>query len=268
MLVDTPIGSYMLGVIHGDGHVSQRSVSITVDRKTPEYSEKLKSAWIELGYSPKSYLDSSGNSKIEVHSIALATELRKFKKVDRWMFPHMPSDCCQYLAGLIDTDGWVSKPESKHNRINITQKSGDKLPNIRCVLDEIGFNHIDIITRNNNMIRGKPYPIDVIWWTNQDDVLLFAKTIPLKHEYKARRLEQCVEGINRIRSENKSYHVLRILRINNGATIPMICSETGFSRYDVLHILNALRRQSRVTRNDPDIDSLTWNWVDTNRGDK
>lgn len=264
MFVNSETGSYLLGAIHGDGHISKRSVEIAVSGKAAWYADMLIELWQGINYDPHWYRDKRDVIRVAVHSSALAAEMRAFKGVDRWSFPQTPSFPSAYLAGLVDTDGFVSAPRTGH-RVNIVQKAADKLPNIRPILDRLGFQHISILRKNSNKVRGKVYPVDEVWWNTQDDVLQFASIVTLKHKAKAERLDCCVEYIKELRNNNKSYHVAKFLRENDGATIPDICGALNFDRADVLHALNRMRRQSRVTRNDPPIDSLVWKWVDTNR---
>ena len=259
-------GCYLLGVVHGDGHVSERSVAIAVDGRLPEYAEILSSLWQELGFSAKTYTTKRGVLSVQVHSKELADTLRLFKTVDHWAFPGLPVYPCDYIAGLVDTDGHVGRGTSGDRRaISITQKSGDKLPRIRPILDAAGFQHVPIVTRANHKVRGEPYPVDEIWWRSREDVIQFANSIPLRHPPKAERIKKCVELISHLQRKAKDEHRVRILhflREHGGATLPEIAEAVGLSRKQTLLALNGLRRFANVHRNDPPIDSLVWTATD------
>lgn len=257
----TKAGSYLLGAIHGDGHVSQRSVSIAIDGKVSEYADSVQHSFYQLGIETKRYITNRGLIQIAYHNKDFADMMRQFKRVDEWNFPLYPEYPLEYLAGLIDTDGYVSKPDSKL-AVNITQKAGDKLPKIRPILDAADFQHIKVVRRNSRKVGNEPYYVDVVWWRSREDVYRLGCILNLRYPRKKTRLESNRKHAHELMVNDKTRSIMAFLRNYGDATLPKICDALGLERTEALQALNHLRRFGGVKRNDPPVDDLLWSWND------
>jgi hypothetical protein len=175
--------SYMLGVVHGDGHVAKRSIEIAVGYKDTDYAEVLTSLWEDLGFSPKVYRPRSA-LKIAVHSIAVAAEFRVFKSGGLWSWPDV-LDARQYLAGVFDTDGSVSIPA--HKAISIGLKRSGNLLGIAPLLAGIGVREVRV-TEGETTFKGAKYAIETIKLSGMDRIVAFTDAITLRNPRKRERL--------------------------------------------------------------------------------
>lgn len=186
-----PNWSYILGVIHGDGNVSKRSVSVSVSHKSPEYVRTISLIWKKLGYNPKIYNKRSCVC-IDVHSKELAECIKKYKDNGVW---HMPKniDKFQWLSGIYDTDGCVSDPLKKR-AINITLKRTGNIKHVVAALSKCGI-RVKAYNRTSKYL-GRDYEIEVANITSLDGIIKFNEKISLRHRKKSARLKQAVKYAN------------------------------------------------------------------------
>jgi hypothetical protein len=188
--------SYLLGVIHGDGNVSDRSIRICVGNKDADFADMIMSTWTALGFNPKLYHRRTALS-VEVHDIALTNAIRKFKAGGKWSVPE-DFDKGEWLAGVFDTDGCVSLTKSKCAVILGLKRSGNLLL-VKSALSDVGIGNVNI--RNCvSKFHGKPYPIEVLGLTSFDKIRKFSETVPLRHPRKKIRLNETLAHIIRAQS--------------------------------------------------------------------
>lgn len=177
--------AYMLGVIHGDGSISTRSVRISVGYKDQAYGDVLAETWERLGYAPKVYRPRSALA-IDVHSKALRDALAPYKANGIWQWPDGLNQP-EYLAGVFDTDGYASLSAGK-KQIGITLKRSGNLARLAEVLRGLGIP--DVEARDEvSAYGGKPYEIETIRITDAARIVQLARLLKLRNERKAQMLE-------------------------------------------------------------------------------
>lgn len=179
----TPDSAYLLGVIHGDGHLGNRSIEISVGYKDQEYADIMTQLLISLGFRPKVYRQRSA-LRIDVHSVALRRELGPLKIKGTWSWPE-DLNIPHYIAGVFDTDGYVGVAQTK--RIGITLKRSGNLARLAQYLSAAGvgeFRARDTVSS----FKGKLYETETITICGMDRVLRFISTVTLRNP---RKLERC-----------------------------------------------------------------------------
>lgn len=178
-----PRWSYLLGVVHGDGHVAPRSISIAVSYKEPGYVGVLTELFGDLGFSPKLYRART-TYKVEVHSRALAQQLALTKSAGVWT---IPSDVCPaaYFAGVIDTDGHLTKAPQR--QVVICVKRSGNLERLVLCLSRVGLRCNPVRPRIARYC-GQPYEVEETRWSGADQIEWIAGRCVLRHQRKADRL--------------------------------------------------------------------------------
>lgn len=187
--------SYLLGVIHGDGHLSNRSIQISVGYKDQEYADILIDIFKSLGYLPK-VVRARSALRIDINNKALTDVFRQYKNDGKWRLP-IELDFEYYISGVFDTDGCVANPSNKF--ISIILKRSGNLYIIKDILTKKGIRDINVkerITRFN----GKPYEIEDIKITGMDRILEMNNILHLRHPKKVQRLKEMVAIILEIQS--------------------------------------------------------------------
>jgi hypothetical protein len=190
-----PNWSYLLGVIHGDGHIAKRSISISVSYKEPGYAELLCELWRTLGFEPKTYRPRSA-LRVDVHDAALAKVLLQTKCSGRWAIP-LEVDIGHYFAGVIDTDGHATKPPKR--AVVITLKQSGNLLKLCARLESAGLRCLPVRERVSNF-NGLPYDIEEASWTAMDQIEWIGRNVPLRHPRKRARLQEMQSEIAVVRS--------------------------------------------------------------------
>jgi hypothetical protein len=187
--------AYLLGVIHGDGHVATRSISISVSYKEPEYAAQLIGLLEAQGFSPKTYRPRSA-LRIDVHNSVLTESLRRTKARGLWTIPADIS-ISDYLAGVIDTDGHVTKAPAR--AIVITLKRSGNLGRLSERLLHSGLRMPEVKDRQTSF-DGKPYLIEELKWSAMDQMEWMVANVRLRHPRKAWRLAAIGAEIAAIRA--------------------------------------------------------------------
>lgn len=187
--------SYFLGVVHGDGHVAKRSISISVSYREPEYLAELIGLVGRLGYEHKLYRPRTAY-RLDIHNAALANQLRLTKSRGIWSIPD-DIQIGSYLAGLIDTDGHLTK--SPQRQVVITLKRSGNLERLVQRLAGTGLRSNPVKNKTTNF-KGTPYEIEEIRWAGSDQIEWFARNCTLLHPRKSRRLAAMMAEIEAIRS--------------------------------------------------------------------
>ena len=188
--------SYMLGVIHGDGHVAKRSVEIAVSYKEAAYADTLVAMWKGLGFQPKVYRPRSA-LRINVHSAALADDLRETKLRGLWTIPQ-DVRVGDYFAGIIDTDGHATKPPQR--QVVVTLKRSGNLHRLCDKLVGAGLRCNPVKERTSSYL-GRPYEIEELRWSGGDQIKWIATNCPLRHPRKADRLLSMQEEVLAIKAD-------------------------------------------------------------------
>jgi hypothetical protein len=179
----SPDWSYLLGVIHGDGHIGTREVQIAVGYRDAEYAHILVALLRKMGFRPHIYRGHTCLT-VTVCNVVLTRVMSRWKQHGRWRWPD-GLDPLPYIAGVIDTDGCVSK--APNNVIVVTLKRSGNLRRFAEILREAGVRDVHV----SNLVskwRGKPYPIEKLQLSGGDRILWASKHIPLRHPFKKKRL--------------------------------------------------------------------------------
>lgn len=175
--------AYLLGVVHGDGNVRPDCVRVTADSKEDGWIDVLKQAFVAVGVAPRIYTHRS-RTYVSANSTALAAEFSKFKHYPSlgrsvWALPPR-LDLAEWVAGLIDTDGHVSR-----YRVSLTQRGVRHLRYVRSALQELGI--------HSRIWEWRPgYP--VLRVQGREHLAAFCSTVRLRHPRKVTWLHERVAG--------------------------------------------------------------------------
>lgn len=187
-----PDWAYLLGVVHGDGHISKRSVSVSVSYKDQDYADVLISLFHRLGLSPKVYRPRSA-LRIDLHSVVIRNAFSKFKAHGKWSWPD-DLRWGDYLAGVIDTDGCVTLNKS----IIIILKRNGNLPRLAVEINKLGVRAVRA-RQTTATFNGAVYETETISITGMDRVEALCRGVCLRHPRKTKRLVDMLAQIKVIR---------------------------------------------------------------------
>lgn len=191
--------SYLLGVIHGDGYVGNRSIQISVGYKDKEYKDFLCNMITKVGYNPK-VVNQKSAYRIDINSTKLTKEIAPYKSKSLWNIPG-ELDFGEYISGVFDTDGCVSLPKKSGGKfVVITLKQSGNLNIVADIFKSWGMQNIKVNNRNSKF-NGLVYPIEEIKLSSAHNIKLFYQNTSLKHLKKKNRLEDMVKMI--LDRENK-----------------------------------------------------------------
>lgn len=233
--------SYLLGVVHGDGHVSKRSIEVTVGYRDAQYASVLVDLWTRLGYSPKTYRGRTA-LRIDVHSRALRDLFAAFKSRGRWALP-VQFDAASYIAGVVDTDGCVAKPESKH--ISILLKRSGNLRRIVPALVSLGI-RTPKVCESVSTYKGRAYEIESIKLSGMDRVVAFSNAVTLRNPRKAARLAEMRVLVDSILAEVPLWRRVGLWLQEEPRTWEEIAAQFSLTKRQVDSVLDSLRRQVTV----------------------
>jgi hypothetical protein len=177
--------SYMLGVVHGDGHISDRSVSVSVGYKDQGYADVLTELWKELGFQPKVYRPRSA-LRIDVHSKKLRDQFAVFKRKGIWSWPES-LNVSEYLSGVFDTDGYSSITGGK-KQIGVTLKRSGNLNHLISLLESVGINGL-MVKNEISKFKGIDYETESIRITDSVRISRLASILELRNQRKAKMLD-------------------------------------------------------------------------------
>lgn len=247
-----PDWAYLLGVIHGDGHISKRTIEISVGHNASFYADTLIALITELGFSSCLY-DKKSCIRIDINSQKLANDFRKFKNNGIWSIP-VNINKPHYLAGIIDTDGCVSNVFSKQKKmaVIISLKKSGNLLKVGELLTDIGFRDIHVNYRNAKY-KNAEYPIETIALTGEDRMRLFYKKIQLRHKLKKDKMETIIQDYDANKSLSRI--IAEQLKITP-LSIPEIMTKYNLNKRQADSILQNLRNQYKI-QTIPPIPSYT-----------
>lgn len=185
-----PDWSYLLGVVHGDGTISARSVIVCVGYKDPDYANLIVELWHNLGFKPKIYRKRSAMS-IEVHSRALRDQFALYKRPGLWTLPER-FDAGQWVSGIFDTDGTVtSTPKCA---IIISLRRSGNLNLVRDALEGFGIGPVRVI-EGVSKFNGRPYEIETVRLSSFKNISRFSEATELRYPKKVERLRVMLDYI-------------------------------------------------------------------------
>lgn len=236
-----PDWAYLLGVIHGDGSISRRSLSISVGYRDQDYAAVLVDIWRCLGFDPKVYRPRSA-LRIDVHSVALRDAFAPFKKSGRWSWPES-FHAGAYVSGVIDTDGHVTKPSGK--TIVVVLKRSGNLSKLAGLFVEMGCDGARVRDATTKY-AGKLYEIEELKLHRMDSVLALASHIELRHPRKALRLAEMVAHITEIRARVPLWKRVAGWISEEPRTWKEIASQFQLTKSQVDSLLLLIRRNARL----------------------
>jgi len=189
--------AYLLGVVHGDGHVSRRSIEISVGYSDIEYADALVGVCKRLGYEAKVYYLRSA-LRVDVHSSELATLFRSFKSHGKW---HLPDglNLNEWIAGVYDTDGSISVTDKKC-AILLRLKRNGNVDLVAQSFEDIGMKKPKVRHYVGKYL-GEDYQVESIGIANFEGMLEFANNIKLRHYRKAPLLNKITKYIDQSKSK-------------------------------------------------------------------
>lgn len=235
-----PDWSYLLGVVHGDGHIAPRSVCICVGYRDAEYAEVLARVLGRMGMAPKIYRKRSALS-LEVHSVALAAMFRPLKMRGVWSWPdglRWPD----YIAGVIDTDGCVTTNKS----VIITLKRSGNLQRLASELTGIGVRQLHA-RDTQSVFCGRPYLTEMLTITGMDRMEKLFSAVTLRHPRKRERLASMLENIASIRAHKPMWRrVGEWLHEKGPRTWEEIAQEFRLTKAQTDSVLGSLKRYASL----------------------
>lgn len=234
--------AYLLGVIHGDGSIAPRSITVCVGYKDAEYAEYLISVFRDLGCEPKVYRPRAAMS-IQFHSAELQRQFAPFKKNGVWSIPDNLNSAA-WLAGIIDTDGCVSLANRKCAVI-ITLKRSGNLYHAVSQLEKIGIPGASV-KETNSTYGGKVYPIETLRLTSFTNILKFANAVKLRHPKKAARLQETKNYILQCQAHVPLWKEVGIWLEGEPRTWEEIATHFNLTKDQVDSVMQNLKRYAEV----------------------
>lgn len=199
-----PDWAYLLGVVHGDGHVSKRSISVNFGFANRVYFLVIVDIWKKLGFDPKVYYVKNNAFRLDVHNKELRDVFIKYKKDGIWGWPNHIS-VRDYLSGLIDTDGYMGLSYSKKHK-GISKKIGIEVKrngNLPYVADLFRNEGVEVDAKNAmTTYKGEPYETEVIRICSAEKIVKAAKLLRLRNPRKISKLAELKiisqEQLNRV----------------------------------------------------------------------
>ncbi len=235
---------YFLGVIQGDGYIRKNMISITIGIKDKDYAYLLKDLIEEkFGFIPKLHLYDD-IFRLEIYNMRIYEQYKSFKNKGKWKIPSLlfPEE---YFAGLIDTDGYISK-----GSIELSQKDNGNMELIIPLIKKFGFfkTNLNLKITNNYIVKGYR---NKLWNIHSSkDVLNFFQKIPIKHPRKIRILNESVKIKKNFNKTPNNYNYQKILNFikNISFTKKDIRDNLGFTRSVVDWNVDRLLNEKRVEK--------------------
>ena len=176
----------IIGILLGDGHLSNGQVWITLGTKEKAYADYVNELFFKIfGYYLKFCIRKDGNRDLYIGFKELVNYFKNMGLVENkvrsqvgvpsWILKnHKFHAHC--LRGLFDTDGSIYKIRSGH-QISFRNMSIPLLKNIRYMLLKIGFNPSQISNFS-------------VYLTRKGDLSRFRSMIGSKNPFKHKRLEK------------------------------------------------------------------------------
>ncbi len=207
----TPKLAYLIGVIHGDGHINKNKKNIAISEENKEYHEKVLKEYFKELFEVKtnvSKIKNKNNHLSAITSKVIVSFLSQFcpigRKKGRLNIPkEIKKDkqlITEYLSGLFDTDGCLTHMEKERKSIYFVFVQSDKkfLFEVFCELKKLG---IDVNIPRMWMSPIKPYDKErklkewKIYIGSKKTLGKFLKLINFKHPMKKLRSEMMMKKL-------------------------------------------------------------------------
>lgn len=241
--------AYILGVFLGDGSVSGSTFSIPVARADADYVTTLQATFNGFSLPLHVGQDKTGLYRLNTCRLNFVNQLRPFKTEGRWNVPtgiHLGG----LLAGLIDTDGYVSKMG-----ICIDQKANGNLRWLSKTLDEANLRHrFNTWTYSKKEFPGRLFSSDRIGFKGPS-VLALSEIVSLRHPRKRAAMSALVEKIRSHRPKRLWGDLEALILATLPATQPEMEAKIGATSgnldYKLLRMIEGdtvIRRRIPVVR--------------------
>lgn len=236
-----PDWSYLLGVVHGDGSIAPRSISISVGYKDADYADVLAALWGKLGFYPKIYRARSA-LRIDVHSKELRDLFAPLKQFGIWSLPG-EIDAANYIAGIFDTDGCVAQPERKF--ICIGLKRSGNLATILPLVCSLGIRP-PRVRDTSSTFKGKRYETETMKLSGMDRIVAFSNSVSLRHPRKAARILEMRIIVDEIMARVPLWRRVGLWLSGEPRTWEEIAMKFSLQKRQVDSVLDNLRRYASV----------------------
>lgn len=176
--------NYLVGVIQGDGCIDKYQIDIPIAAKDEDYADNLCKI-IEDCFSirPKKYLITNkfNGFRVKIASKSIVNLFKPFKQNGLWNINGIKHRFW-WLSGLIDTDGYISKKDS---RITITQGQNRKgnLELVNLLIPEWNAKIKSYFSKNKTIV-GTPYQFFVLSSCNIIEKEKLQRLLHLQHPRK------------------------------------------------------------------------------------
>lgn len=247
-----PNWAYLLGVVHGDGHIAKRSISISVGYKDRQYCDVIYGIWESLGYSPKIYFPRSA-IRIDVHNIQLRNVFSQYKKKGIWRWPKK-YNISEYLSGVFDTDGYASLSNTSSGiskQIGITLKRSGNLFHIAELLKLQGIEGIKV-RRTTSTYDGRSYGIEIIQISASKRIVQIYELLNLRNARKAEMFRNVYDYSKKFLDHIPLWKEVGLWIQKEGAkTWREIATEFNLSKNQVDSLLQNLRKYATIEKIPP-----------------
>jgi len=232
--------AYLLGVIHGDGSIASRSISITVGGGDSDYLDVLVGITSSLGLNPKLYRAANGCHRLDVNGQRLRDEIAPFKSKGRWRWPSS-LNIPHYLAGVFDTDGSVSS-SVKNIQIVLILKRGGNLKRLAKMINGLGIGRIEARDTRGSL-RGAEYLTETIRLSGKDRIEDFSRAVELRHPKKKAKLDALCSYIRQRGEDTPMWRKVATRITGKPLTLQEIMAEFELTEDQVKSILSILRKK-------------------------
>lgn len=130
---------YMIGVVHGDGHVARSggSISIAVGLDDLAYADVLVDEWRKAFSMIEPVVRENRSARaayVNITSRVVHDLMSSFKRESLWTVPKLQFPV-EYVAGVFDTDGHCGSD----GIVSFMQKANGNMEKLAVVLSDVGF---------------------------------------------------------------------------------------------------------------------------------
>jgi intein-encoded DNA endonuclease-like protein len=252
---------YMVGVLHGDGHVSYHKSSgiLSMAVKDLSYAQFLVGIIKGLfGYEPR-IRTRPDCSYVEVYTKGIVDIFSRFKRVGYWVVPEaiygFPGEWkASYIRGLFDTDGHVAfyPRNDVYGRadrgIILNIDNTDACLGVQKLLETIGIRSRYYLVRYKK--DGRDYKIDRLTIKNRAFIERFADVVGFSHPEKSKTVGEMLKSYKDGKPKYFDTKEL-ILGLLRGGELPTleIAKKLDRSVSTVMEHLVKLEKEKKVKRN-------------------
>lgn len=198
---------YLLGVFQGDGCLTYNKykgrrhpsgMSIAVGNQDHEYADRLLSIITSFCRSLRPRIRCDKVLRVNWYNAEMARIFAQYKSAGLWSVPTSLEFPDYYIAGLWDTDGYVSG--SRRNSLVLQVKASGNLEIPRLILQNMGFDRVRIHEKKYTNKLGY-FESEGIRISSKKLVTLFGKLIPLQHPRKIKEIQCKVNEFSDVKSK-------------------------------------------------------------------